>query len=511
MFTTQQLIPFCSENTVYYPDLVREFYNTLTIDSNNNAFAIVKGITISVSLSKFIQILSLPSIELPIFHDSAVNKAHALQLMSGRVYPESIDLRTLNANTFPPFQRVLHKIFTSLLFPKVGSHDRVLLEHLFLFQKFFDKEPFSYGHLFYTHLFACKDNIRRSLPFAAHLTKLFEHSKIILNGEKKMTSHEVFDLKKIAQMGFQVKDGTVLRKTEVKSPICVTPTAAPPEVPSPHHVQVDSAQEPPSASEPVPSTPPYVPPTSYGSPTQMAQAGPSTVTTSLDLSEELKTFMERQFSLLKSVMLGRFVSMDLAINALSEKQKSIEERQVIMNEKLDSLPDSINQVLIKQNSLENSQRGLEDKMDIVLDKFGFLKLYAKGVENQMESLNTFSQEASKDLQKVSEGITILGSVTQKLINIQEGVQSKNKEILEKQVQTISDIGTSRTRLISIAEDLRGVNREVIKLPPLVRTITRTQESMATQLTELKGEVAHLKPKPSAPPKAEDEDKSKDHS
>ena len=47
----------------------------------------------------------------------------------------------LNANMFPPMQRLLHHMMTTIVYPKGGSHDEVTTVNRFLFYCMFNSIP----------------------------------------------------------------------------------------------------------------------------------------------------------------------------------------------------------------------------------------------------------------------------------------------------------------------------------------------------------------------------------
>ena len=50
------------------------------------------------------------------------------------------DLKVLNANVFPPLQRIIHHIITTIPFPKGGSYNEVTKIHKTIFHYLFNCE-----------------------------------------------------------------------------------------------------------------------------------------------------------------------------------------------------------------------------------------------------------------------------------------------------------------------------------------------------------------------------------
>ena len=78
----------------------------------------------------------------------------------------------LNVNTFSPLQRILHHMFTTIIYLKDGSRDHVNTVHQFLFYYIFSGEQINLPSLIIDVLYKCLANKKRSLPYACHITSL---------------------------------------------------------------------------------------------------------------------------------------------------------------------------------------------------------------------------------------------------------------------------------------------------------------------------------------------------
>jgi len=116
----------------YYPSLVQEFYGNLNM-RNDRLYTIVKGVEIMVNPALFEKALGVSTRGADmIFGHGDVEET--FMLMTYCEYIEGVsNLITPNSNYFPPLQRILHHMFTTLFYPKAGSRNEVTEVHRFLF------------------------------------------------------------------------------------------------------------------------------------------------------------------------------------------------------------------------------------------------------------------------------------------------------------------------------------------------------------------------------------------
>ena len=121
---------------VYYARLVSEFFQNLqTNKKKSKLWSIVKGIKIKLSGNSIQKIIQLP--------DGGVDEwsldydpCEAYSLMTDQ--PANSELRILmltdfNTNSFPPIQRILHHMFTTIITPQGGGRCRLKETQRFLF------------------------------------------------------------------------------------------------------------------------------------------------------------------------------------------------------------------------------------------------------------------------------------------------------------------------------------------------------------------------------------------
>lgn len=65
--------------------------------------------------------------------DMVVPPKEALFTMTQDEDAVYVQSRKLNANTFPPLQKLMHHMMTTIIYPKEGSRNEVIDSHKFLF------------------------------------------------------------------------------------------------------------------------------------------------------------------------------------------------------------------------------------------------------------------------------------------------------------------------------------------------------------------------------------------
>ncbi|MQM00704.1 hypothetical protein Taro_033447 [Colocasia esculenta] len=109
LFDTQGWMTFLYSHKRYSPVAVTEFYNNLELSvQGDELFTTVKGANV------------------------LVNPPYASDyytLITHQIYHPSVDHLKLNANSFPPLNRLIHHIFTTLVVPKDGSRELITTVH----------------------------------------------------------------------------------------------------------------------------------------------------------------------------------------------------------------------------------------------------------------------------------------------------------------------------------------------------------------------------------------------
>ena len=216
VFEIQDLEGFLSSYGRYYPNLVQEFYGNIHVKDEAWVTA-VKGKFIHICPETFHKALSLP-MNGAVYGEYAYSLQKSYIVMTGRDY-EGIDCSTinLNANSFPPMQRLIHHIITTMIYPKGGSRDQVTLVHKFIFYCLFHGIPFSLPHLMTNLIKGCAEYDKRGLPYATQLTRVFAEAGIELKGEPfiDLTAVDVYTCRRVKRfMHFVQTEGRVYRKID---------------------------------------------------------------------------------------------------------------------------------------------------------------------------------------------------------------------------------------------------------------------------------------------------------
>ena len=120
----------------------------------------------------------------------------------------------LNANVFPPLQRIIHHIITTILFPKGGSRNEVTKIHKTIFHCLFNCELMNLPYLMCTLIDKAHFQAKRSLPYAAPLTAIFWFARVDLTPHRQVMippSHVYNKLNIYSHMGYQIVTGEFFR------------------------------------------------------------------------------------------------------------------------------------------------------------------------------------------------------------------------------------------------------------------------------------------------------------
>ncbi|MQL68672.1 hypothetical protein Taro_000955 [Colocasia esculenta] len=132
-------------------ELVREFYKNLKC-TDEGFQSKVKGIAIDLPTDIAASIFKVPD-EGADYHNFEFDLHEAYTIMTGLPAdasdPKQTFVTKFNTNTFPPVLRVIHHMLTTIITPQGGGRDRLT-----------DIQ---------------RKDLKRSLPYAAHLTSVFQH------------------------------------------------------------------------------------------------------------------------------------------------------------------------------------------------------------------------------------------------------------------------------------------------------------------------------------------------
>ena len=134
--------------------------------------------------------------------------------------PSERDIKVLNVNVFSPLQRIIHHIITTIILPKGGSKSEVTKIHKTIFHCLFNGEPMNLPYLMCTLIDKVHFQVKRALPYAAHLAVMFQFAGVDLTPHKKIMiplSYVYNKLNICSHMGYQLVDGQFTRRDPTTS------------------------------------------------------------------------------------------------------------------------------------------------------------------------------------------------------------------------------------------------------------------------------------------------------
>ncbi|MQL88322.1 hypothetical protein Taro_020878 [Colocasia esculenta] len=133
-------------------------------------------------------------------------------LITQQCYDTTKDHVKLNANSFPPLNRLIHHIFTTLVAPKDGSRELITEIHKSFFFFFLNTEQINLPQLMVDLIKQCFTNPKRSMPYAYPITSLLSFIGIPISDAECITlkSRSAFDLTATHRMGYKLIDGRVI-------------------------------------------------------------------------------------------------------------------------------------------------------------------------------------------------------------------------------------------------------------------------------------------------------------
>ena len=127
---------FVSQYRVYYPYLVSEFFQNLQTNKNKSKiWSIVKGVKIKISSRTIRKMLKLPKRDVDEWIlDYDPYEAYTLMIeLPTTTDAKMLMLTSFNTNLFPPLQRLVHHMFTTIITPQGGGRCRLTETQRFLF------------------------------------------------------------------------------------------------------------------------------------------------------------------------------------------------------------------------------------------------------------------------------------------------------------------------------------------------------------------------------------------
>ena len=170
MLAHQGWMSFFSSHQVFYPLLVQEFYNNM-VKIDEKLVTFVRGSQIIIKPSMFAWALKISTFGATL--DMRVPLDEAIVAMTQDDEVQLRPGRKLNANSFPPMQRLLHHMFTTIVYSKGGSRDEVTVVHCFLFYCLFNAIEVNLPDLMFWLIEQCHKYPHRVLSYATQLTLFF--------------------------------------------------------------------------------------------------------------------------------------------------------------------------------------------------------------------------------------------------------------------------------------------------------------------------------------------------
>ncbi|MQM17390.1 hypothetical protein Taro_050361, partial [Colocasia esculenta] len=287
-FNFQSWLPFISQFRTIYPRLVQEF--CLNVECTDEGYkSEVKGVKIDMPIALAATLFKAPA-EGTDYHNFEFDLHEAYSILTGFPSDESDPRQThvtkFNTNTFPPVLRIIHHILTTIITPQGGGRDRLTDIQRFVIYCMKKNLKINIHVIMYQIISeTTRKDLHRSLPYAAHLTPVFEHFGVSLENEKSQSipKSNIYCFKHLQKfMGFRLEGDQVRRGPVVEAP--VAPEDQPPvhedqppvheDKPPVHEDQPPVHEDQPQIREDQPLAPEDQPP--VGNDSQLPQDAPLT-------------------------------------------------------------------------------------------------------------------------------------------------------------------------------------------------------------------------------------------
>jgi len=189
-----------------YEDLVREFYNNLSIKEKKDAnekflISSVKGVEIKVTQDFLSEALKIPNEGNKLFLSSWYNgvKVNRNQL----IIKYTKENQTFNSTNLKDIPKILHNMVRHTLVPKCGSFHVVSVIDLCIIFHLMIKTKLNLCFIITQHMIESCLAIKQTvvgLPYGMHLTPLFQKANVPLEGEKRKLEFMKFTSKTLGQL-----------------------------------------------------------------------------------------------------------------------------------------------------------------------------------------------------------------------------------------------------------------------------------------------------------------------
>ncbi|MQL68454.1 hypothetical protein Taro_000714 [Colocasia esculenta] len=203
--------PLSSGKTILKPRAV-------DLDDKEGYKSKVKGIAIDIPTDIAASIFKVPD-EGEDYHNFEFNLHEAYTIMTGLPADETDIKQThvtkFNTNTFPPVLRLTHHMLTTIITPQGGGRDRLTdIQRFVLFCMSKNLKINLHVIMYQIISETTREDLKRSLPYAAHLTAVFKHFGVPLENEKseKIPKSNIYCFKHVQKfMGFRIVGDQVRR------------------------------------------------------------------------------------------------------------------------------------------------------------------------------------------------------------------------------------------------------------------------------------------------------------
>ena len=200
---------FCNLNVPYYPSLVRNFFENMTL-GHESIVSTVKDVLIVINEDKLSQLLTIPKTGKCFM--TLGKKEEALKAILGK--ERVSDLRSLQAGQLKLEMRLLHNIVSQIFFPKTGRFDWVNEKEIAFMYHLIEGNQINLPYLMLTQMKEAAKGKRACLPYGMVFTLIFNDFGVSLEGEiaKKLLHTDTYNEKSLLRMGYIKKDNVWVKK-----------------------------------------------------------------------------------------------------------------------------------------------------------------------------------------------------------------------------------------------------------------------------------------------------------
>ncbi|MQL92855.1 hypothetical protein Taro_025488, partial [Colocasia esculenta] len=182
LFEEQGWLRFMMSQRSYSPSAVLEFYNNLAM-TKDELYTTVQGISFKITSNLFSRALQIPNDGVDVL-TLEMDLAVTYTMMTNEPFDELKRIARLNANTFPPLNRMIHHMFTTIIFPNDGSRELVR---------------------------QCFRDPKRFISYACPITSVIKFVGVSLTANEVITlkSRSAYDITTATRMGYIMINGRV--------------------------------------------------------------------------------------------------------------------------------------------------------------------------------------------------------------------------------------------------------------------------------------------------------------